>query len=193
MNTTTQNRNTKRNPFTALLLSIGATGLGHVYCGKLAKGLVLFFVSFAFSPIIITGTQSISSTFSLIVVILSLLILFGVFIYAAIDSFLLAGRTDSPYQLREFNRWYIYFLFIVVSISYPTNLSSNIRSHIIQAYKIPSASMVPTILEGDYVFLNKAVYHVRAPRRGDVIVFCKSERSAFELDQTNRGTSRRYG
>jgi len=171
MNRSTQEENAKRNPFVALVLSIAATGLGHVYCGKLAKGLVLFFISFAFAPIIVTGIQSMSSTFSLILVILSVLILVGVFIYAVVDAFFIAKRMTSPYRLKEFNRWYIYLLFIVVSVSYPTNLSGNIRSHIIQAFKIPSASMVPSILKGDYVLLNKSIYNLQSPARGDVVVF----------------------
>ncbi|MCD4722456.1 MAG: signal peptidase I [Desulfobacula sp.] len=171
MNTSTKEKGTKRNPFVALVLSIAATGLGHVYCGKLTKGLILFFISFAFAPIIVTGIQSMSSTFSLILVIFSVLILVGVFIYAVIDAFFIAKRMDSPFVLKEFNRWYIYLLFIVVSISYPTNLSSNIRSHIIQAFTIPSASMVPSILKGDYVLLNKFIYNTQSPQRGDVVVF----------------------
>ena len=171
MNGIQHEESAKRNPFAALILSMAATGLGHVYCGRLTKGLVLFFISFAFSPIIITGIQSISSTFSLITVILSVLILIGVFVYAAIDAFITARKTPSPYQLREFNRWYIYLLFIVVSLTYPTNVSSNIRSDLVQAFKIPSASMVPTILKGDYVFLNKAVYRMQAPKRGDMVIF----------------------
>ena len=36
-----------RKPWLAVLLSVAATGLGHLYCGRLAKGLILFFVSFA--------------------------------------------------------------------------------------------------------------------------------------------------
>ena len=171
MNTSTKEKGTKRNPFVALVLSIAATGLGHVYCGKLTKGLILFFISFAFAPIIVTGIQSMSSTFSLILVICSVLILVGGFIYAVIDAFFIAKRMDSPFVLKEFNRWYIYLLFIVVSISYPTNLSSNIRSHIIQAFTIPSASMVPSILKGDYVLLNKFIYNTQSPQRGDVVVF----------------------
>jgi signal peptidase I len=57
------------------------------------------------------------------------------------------------------------------------------RAFVIQAFRIPSESMVPTLLKGDFLFVNKFEYgpkipftHVRlpgirAPRRGDVIVF----------------------
>jgi signal peptidase I len=58
-----------------------------------------------------------------------------------------------------------------------------LRAFVIQAFRIPSESMVPTLLVGDFLFVNKFEYgpkipftHVRlpglrAPRTGDVIVF----------------------
>jgi len=58
-----------------------------------------------------------------------------------------------------------------------------LRAFVIQAFRIPSESMVPTLLVGDFLFVNKFEYgakipftHIRlpglrAPRRGDVIVF----------------------
>lgn len=42
---------------------------------------------------------------------------------------------------------------------------------LIQPFFIPSESMVPTFLENDRIFVNKAVYRMRQPRRGDIIVF----------------------
>lgn len=58
-----------------------------------------------------------------------------------------------------------------------------IRSFGIEAFKIPSTSMVPTLLVGDHLFVNKFIYGLRIPltkfrvlqfakpKRGDVIVF----------------------
>ena len=58
-----------------------------------------------------------------------------------------------------------------------------IRHFIIQAFKIPSGSMVPTLLVGDHIVVNKFIYGVkipfvekkilalRKPSRGDIIVF----------------------
>ncbi len=58
-----------------------------------------------------------------------------------------------------------------------------IRAFIIQAFKIPSGSMEPTLLVGDHILVNKFIYGthipftddvvlpVRAPKRDDVIVF----------------------
>lgn len=46
-----------------------------------------------------------------------------------------------------------------------------IRAFIIEAYRIPSDSMVPTLKEGDRLFVNKFIYRFRPPCVGDVIVF----------------------
>src|SRR6266446_3919058 len=58
-----------------------------------------------------------------------------------------------------------------------------IRSFIVQAFKIPSGSMLPTLQIGDHILVNKFRYGIRLPllgervvkfadpRRGDIIVF----------------------
>jgi signal peptidase I len=58
-----------------------------------------------------------------------------------------------------------------------------IRTFVIQAYKIPSRSMVPTLLVGDHLLVNKFIYGVKIPyfrktiipvtdpQRGDIVVF----------------------
>ena len=46
-----------------------------------------------------------------------------------------------------------------------------IRTFVVQAFKIPSGSMIPTLLVGDHILVNKFVYRFVAPKRGDVIVF----------------------
>jgi len=58
-----------------------------------------------------------------------------------------------------------------------------IRAFVVQAFKIPSGSMEPTLLVGDYLLVNKFIYGMRIPytdvkffqfkkpQRGEVIVF----------------------
>ena len=58
------------------------------------------------------------------------------------------------------------------------------RSLVVQAYVIPSGSMIPTLQVGDRIFVNKLVYgvtvpftdfkigeHYRTPQRGEIVVF----------------------
>lgn len=46
-----------------------------------------------------------------------------------------------------------------------------IKTFLVQAFFIPSASMRDTLLEGDRVMVNKLAYRFGEPGRGDVIVF----------------------
>ena len=62
-----------------------------------------------------------------------------------------------------------------------------IRTFVIQAFKIPSGSMIPTFEVGDRIFVSKLVYGakipftdirlpgLRQPQRGDIIVFVSPE------------------
>ncbi len=46
-----------------------------------------------------------------------------------------------------------------------------IRPFIIQAFFIPSESMVPTLLTNDHIMVSKFIYRFRQPKLGDVMVF----------------------
>jgi len=46
-----------------------------------------------------------------------------------------------------------------------------IRTFVVQAFKIPSGSMLPTLQIGDHILVNKFMYSFRPIQRGDIIVF----------------------
>jgi signal peptidase I len=46
-----------------------------------------------------------------------------------------------------------------------------LRAFVAQAFRIPSASMVPQLEIGDRVVVSRLAYHVHDPRRGDIVVF----------------------
>jgi len=46
-----------------------------------------------------------------------------------------------------------------------------IRTVVVQAFKIPSGSMLPTLQIGDHILVNKFIYWFTDPQRGDIIVF----------------------
>jgi len=46
-----------------------------------------------------------------------------------------------------------------------------IRTFVVQAFRIPSGSMMKTLLIGDQILVDKLVYKFRDPKRGEIIVF----------------------
>ncbi len=46
-----------------------------------------------------------------------------------------------------------------------------IRPYFFQTFQIPSGSLVPTCMVGDYIGLNKSIYRYTEPKRGDIVVF----------------------
>jgi signal peptidase I len=70
------------------------------------------------------------------------------------------------------------------SIAVAVLIALFLRAFVVEAFKIPSGSMIPTLQVGDHIFVNKFIYgvripwtnikigeHYREPRRGEVIVF----------------------
>jgi signal peptidase I len=55
-----------------------------------------------------------------------------------------------------------------------------VRPFVVEAYRIPTESMVPTLEVGDRVLASKFIYRIFEPERGDIVVFD----SVDEDDQT---------
>src|SRR4051812_8618718 len=85
----------------------------------------------------------------------------------------------------------------VTSLGLALLLVFMIRSSVVEAFKIPSGSMIPTLLIGDHIFVNKFAYGFKIPfsdlvakepiylikrdppKRGDVIVFIYPKDESF--------------
>ncbi len=75
------------------------------------------------------------------------------------------------------------FLSLLKSIGIFLGIAFLLRASVVEAFKIPSESMVPTLETGDHILVNKLSYGFRLPlvdetvfqfgepRRGDVVVF----------------------
>lgn len=82
-------------------------------------------------------------------------------------------RVESKSAFREYAEAFAIALLVALFI----------RSFVVQAFKIPSGSMLPTLQIGDHILVNKFIYGVRlpivgteilpvsTPQRGDVVVF----------------------
>ena len=67
----------------------------------------------------------------------------------------IARRGRDLFQVMDYNHPLVYALFILVGLTYPAYALYFIRSSVFEAFAIPSASEVPTLLPGDRFLVNK--------------------------------------
>lgn len=165
----------KRWPWVAVTLSVIMTGLGHIYCGRIVKGLILAFISCMLIPFIF-GTLSVShSTIRIAVVIATLLAYSVIWLYAIIDSGYIAERIKENYTPKDYNRWYVYLILILMGTGGSTQIAFNIRTVFLEAFRVPVASNYPTLIPNDRFLANKIAYKNSDPQKGDLIVFINPE------------------
>lgn len=86
-----------------------------------------------------------------------------------------AKRSHSRSTLRNTLEWVGVIVAAVV-------VALLIKTFVVQAFRIPSASMMPTLQEHDRVLVNKLSYDAHDLNRGDVVVFTRPESLAAGPD-----------
>src|SRR5690242_19476401 len=162
----------RRVPWVALALSFLSAGVGHLYCGRIVKGLPLYF-AWLLVPLGITIAALLpaSPTSFVLLVVLPVVIVFVVYLYAAIDAWRLADKIGPGYSLRDYNRARIYWLLIVVQMIFSIGLVAEVRGLVYEAFLVPTSCMSPTILPGDRILTRKLLTRDHVPKRGDMIVY----------------------
>ncbi len=87
------------------------------------------------------------------------------------------GGEPQPTADRK-HRSFLAELPVLIAIAFI--LALLLKTFLIQAFYIPSASMEPTLDVGDRVLVNKVVFELREPRRGEIVVFTKDDGAAAE-------------
>ena len=168
----TQTTNTKneRHIWIAVLLSLIMPGLGQIYCGKLARGLVFTFLNFLPLPATI-GLFATSTSSLLIPAVIAMIMLAGLIqLIAIIDSAFLAHNAKE-YALKDYNKPVVYVLLLALITTGSVGSAFYLREQLLEAFRVPVASNYPTILPGDRFLANKIAYKNNDPKKGDLIVF----------------------
>ncbi len=63
------------------------------------------------------------------------------------------------------------FVELILILAVAFGLAYLVQGWVVKPYRIPSVSMEPTLKQGDMVLVNRFIYRIHPPRRGDVIVF----------------------
>ncbi|HEX2591098.1 MAG TPA: signal peptidase I [Rhizomicrobium sp.] len=73
----------------------------------------------------------------------------------------------TSYRDKWYARWYslIGLLFVL-----PLVIALSLRAFVFQLFNMPSGSMIPNVVPGDYFVVSKMAYYGTEPERGDVVV-----------------------
>ena len=159
-----------RKPWIAGMLTFFTIGLGHLYSGKAKKGIVLYFLGQGtilaiFLPLIWLSPN-------ILVFLLAVVCALGFLIFCILDALRVSRRNKLTYELKKYNRWYVYVLVLAVNLLLiQPAVESAIKSNIVQAYRIPSGAMKPTLQIGDHILADKYTYKKTEPKRGDIVIF----------------------
>ncbi len=160
-----------RRPWVAVLLSLLCAGVGHIYCGRFVKGLVLYALSFFFMPLVEICALVGVNTFVLLIIAAGYGAITVIYLYAIFDSHKIAKQSERPYVLRDYNRLIVYVLLILLQIPFTFGIAFQFRAHVMEAFYCPARSMEPSIQVGDRFLVNKTAYASRSPERGEIVVF----------------------
>ena len=169
-----------KEPLLSLMLSLIYPGLGQIYSGYVKRGLLFIILPL----LIILGSgwylvQPETKLYSWMLGGAIVAVIFG--IYILIDSYLCAKRYNKEHNLERkitIGKRILYivgiliFLFIVNLDEFIAKpVAIYIRNNFVQAFKIPSGAMRPTLIESDRFLANKNIYKKENPKRGDIVVF----------------------
>lgn len=170
-----QNLTQPRKPPLAALMSFVLPGFGQLYNGELNKAIWLF-LGFAFLSV--PGMALIAlylpNGWMMPALLLSLVLTLLCWGYGMIDAWR-SARSKQDYMMQAWQVSGMYMLVLVLCdvLALPL-LTGYVRAHQVEPFRVPSSSMTPNVLRGDYFFADKR-YNCsgckQGIKRGDTAIF----------------------
>jgi signal peptidase I len=168
----------QRKPWVAFLLSWPCPGLGHLYVGDLwgvLLSLLAVYVSMTgFLPFALSASIPLTIWLIWLAPIIAFLL---VPLYAAIA----AKRAPVPYALQPYNRWYVYVGAWLGWSLLSSFAFESIRDKVIEGFRIPSGSMEPSVLVGDFIYVDKRENQRSSITRRAIITFQSVEEEGMTV------------
>lgn len=161
--------NKKRSPILAAILSIGLTGLGQMYNGQLLKAII--FSLFGNLTTIFFSMTHVLHNFMGYTIDLSIGICWWLF---AIGDSLYVAIKKREIELKSYNKIIFYVLFLLCSVLLDVIIEHGVVKKVIglDHFQVPAIkSMNPTLMAGDYAYMDTKYYKTNKPAKNDVIVF----------------------
>jgi signal peptidase I len=177
-----------RKPWLAGLLSGIQPGLGQLYNGQPTKAILLALFPFLVIAPIVVGLIIYAPLHPPYNVALPVLLAIALLVAIVRDATRVARQQGSRYELKAYNRWYLYISFALLCYFVIQPIGFSLIRQITQAFRIPAGSMAPTLLVGDHVLIDKSIsWNGKALQRGEIIVF------KFPEDETKEFIKRVVG
>ena len=164
-----------RNPLMAAMMSMFLPGFGQLYNGTVNRGLLVFIAFTLCSiPLILWVALYLPAVITLPLLVLTILVSLGVWLYGIVDAWKTA-RKSGDYIPRNWQIPGVYLMiFLGAMLFFIPGITHYIRTYQVESFRIPSASMEPSILTGDVLFANKS-YNcpncLKPVKRGDIAIF----------------------
>jgi len=153
-----------RKPAVAVLLGLLVPGLGQLYAGRPGRAAVAFCGSVGLA--VFALSLGVPRSFSALVAVLVALL--GTVVAVLVDA-ARQSRIAGPYELRWYNRWYVYLVPMVLAAVIGLPAVSPILET--RVFRIASSNMEPTLLVGDRVVADMQAFVSRGPTRNELVVY----------------------
>jgi signal peptidase I len=171
MTENTEQHGQKRYAWLAAVLSITMPGVGHVYCGELARGLFFGLLYGVAIPIALGSLAYASPASTVTFGFLMIAAMFGVVVAAVVDTVRLARHTRPDFRPKPCNHVAVYVLIGLMIQGSSIGYALHVRSSLFEAFRVPAASQYPNIVPNDRILADKTAYRKADPQVGDVVIF----------------------
>ena len=168
----------ERKPSRAVAIALAVlagAGVGHFYIGAWRRALAWTATILVLAIATTVGLPSIGEAYGYRLAFAALL--FPLVLGAAGPALDLLTIDRTRFRrIAPVNVLLFWMAVTAVAVSFRLAL----RGMFVEAFKIPSASMTPSLLVGDHFFIDRHVYKTRAPDRGEVVVFALPDKPTVD-------------
>lgn len=174
MNSTTP-INSPRKAWLAFLLGLFLPGLGQTYNGQLNRAAWFMLGSWLFGiPLVGLLVRYFPDDWTASLMLGSIGVAVVIWFISCIDGFIQARRRATYTAAAWQGAGTYLFLILLVTVCLFPLLTQQVRKHWIEPFRIPSASMEPALIAGDFIYADKHYNCLGCEpivQRGDIITF----------------------
>ena len=153
------------DPIVGAMANLFLPPVGHLHVGALERGVLLW----AISLVLVDGSGiAVARAPSPATVALFFAAFIVRFLVLPLDAMRLAYRRPAGGPRPP---WFVYAGTALASLLVFSAAQSLMRTHVLRTYRMPSESMSPTLVVGDYFVADMGAYRSRSPKRGDIVVY----------------------